>query len=213
MPVVISEKKRKKYALTRIKGVEQTGAHFKPVRKFDIKVELGTGIGAHNEEETHEVRVRFDAEVATYILERKWHYTAVKPQNADGTVEVRMQVCPSPEVDLLLLPWAEYLEVLSPPELQITSVRPRPSLGRGIRSGRRRIAPVSRTKYLDYAVCDGSSLPVACSAWLPTISFVDHSGVSFCDHNAEHVVTEASAHYVFDFKLQSFICAVLPITP
>ena len=64
---------------------EQTGAHFKPTRKFDIKVELGMGIGAHNEEERREVRVRFDAEVATYILERKWHDTAVKTQNADGT--------------------------------------------------------------------------------------------------------------------------------
>ena len=60
-PGVISDKKRKKYALTRIKGVEQTGVHFKPARKFDIKVELGPGIGAHNEEETREVRVRFDA--------------------------------------------------------------------------------------------------------------------------------------------------------
>jgi predicted DNA-binding transcriptional regulator YafY len=117
-PGVISEKKRKKYALTRIKGVEQTGNHFKPVRKFDIKVELGPGVGAHNEEETSDVRIRFDADVATYILEKNWHDTQVITQNADGTVEVQMQVCLSPELDNLILPWAGKMTVLSPPELQ-----------------------------------------------------------------------------------------------
>ncbi len=100
-------------------------------------MELGTGIGAHNEEETHEVRVRFDAEVATYILERKWHDTAVKTQNPDGTVEVRMQVCLSPEVDLLLLPWAEYWRSFRRRNYRITLVRLRPRLGLGIRSAPR----------------------------------------------------------------------------
>ena len=61
---------------------------------------------------------RFDAEVATFILERYWHETQEFTQNADGTVEVRMQVCLSPEVDMMLLPWAGHMEVLSPPELQ-----------------------------------------------------------------------------------------------
>ena len=117
-PGVITTKKRKKYALTRIKGVEQTGNHFAPVRKFDIKVELGPGVGAHNEEKTHDVRVRFDADVATYILERMWHDTQVMTQHPDGTVEVQMQVCLSPELDMLLLPWAKSLQILSPPELQ-----------------------------------------------------------------------------------------------
>jgi predicted DNA-binding transcriptional regulator YafY len=117
-PGVVSNEKRKKYALTRIKEVQQTGNHFKPTRKFDIYEELGTGVGAYNLEKTSDVRIRFDAEVATYILEKNWHDSQVLTQNADGSVEVQMQVCLSPELDNLVLPWAGRMEVLSPPELR-----------------------------------------------------------------------------------------------
>ena len=122
-PGAVPEGKRKKYALTRIKRVEPTGNHFRPLGKIDMDKELGPGVGAFNLEDQVDVRIRFDADVATHILEKKWHESQVVTQNADGTVEVRMQVCLSPELDNVILPWAEKMEVLSPPDLRERMVK------------------------------------------------------------------------------------------
>jgi proteasome accessory factor B len=117
-PGVPRKGKRKKYALTRISGLEQTGMHFKPIGKFDIQKELGPGLGAFNEEEQVDVKIHFDAPVAPFILEKNWHDTRTVTQLADGSVEVRLHVCLSPELDILILPWAGHVEVISPPELR-----------------------------------------------------------------------------------------------
>jgi predicted DNA-binding transcriptional regulator YafY len=64
------------------------------------------------------VHVRFSKDTAIFILERPWHSKQVTEQNADGTVDVKLNVCLSPELDSLILPWAGHVKVLSPAPLR-----------------------------------------------------------------------------------------------
>jgi predicted DNA-binding transcriptional regulator YafY len=107
-----------KYALTRIRSASRTGQRFVPARPFDIDAEVDHCLGTFNQKETEFVHVRFSKDAAIFILERPWHTKQVTEQNADGSVEVKLNVCLSPELDSLLLPWAGHMKVLSPAPLR-----------------------------------------------------------------------------------------------
>ena len=55
--------------------------------------------GTLNQKETVLVHARFSKDVAIFILERPWHRKQVTEQNADGSVEVKLNVCLSPELE------------------------------------------------------------------------------------------------------------------
>ena len=101
-----------KYALTRIRAATRTGQTFQPARPFDIHAKLDCGLGAFNDKKTEAVHIRFSADVATFIPERKWHRKQETIVNHDGTVDVKLNVCLTPELDALLLPWAGHMKVL-----------------------------------------------------------------------------------------------------
>jgi len=107
-----------KYALTRIREARRTGSLFKPTRSFNIDAELKTGLGAFNQKKTEAIHVRFDAEAAPFILERRWHQSQTTQLHAEGMLDLKMQVCLAPELDSLLLPWAGKMRVISPDSLR-----------------------------------------------------------------------------------------------
>ena len=113
-----SEEPPMKYALTRIRSATRTGRRFVPNRPFEIEAEVDHCLGTFNQKETEFVHVRFSKDVAVFILERPWHTKQVTEQNADGTVDVKLNVCLSPELDSLILPWAGHVKVLSPAPLR-----------------------------------------------------------------------------------------------
>ena len=64
------------------------------------------------------MHVRFSKDAAVFIRERPWHSKQVTEQNPDGTVDLKLNVCLSPELDSLILPWAGHVKVLSPAPLR-----------------------------------------------------------------------------------------------
>ena len=106
-----------KYALTRIRAVQRTGQTFKPARPFDIDAELAPALGAFNKKDAQPVHVRFSKDVGIFILERPWHKKQETLENADGPVDVKLNVSLTPELDAILLPWAGHMRVLSPASL------------------------------------------------------------------------------------------------
>jgi predicted DNA-binding transcriptional regulator YafY len=107
-----------KYALTRIRSATRTGKRFVPHRPFDIEVELDPALGAFNSKKTELVHAQFSKEVAIFIHERKWHKKQLTKENADGTVDVKLNVSLTPELDAILLPFAGHMTVFSPAPLR-----------------------------------------------------------------------------------------------
>ena len=63
------------------------------------------------------MHVRFSKDVGIFIVERPWHKKQETVENADGTVDVKLNVSLTPELDMILLPYAGHMKVLSPAPL------------------------------------------------------------------------------------------------
>jgi len=124
----------RKFALTRIGGLEPTGRTCK-ARAFDVHERVRRGMGAFDGPDAVEVKLRFSPKVAGLILERPWHRDQKVTEMANGglVLELRVTHCRysggqcgrpssfhfgSPELEGAILRWAGDVEVVSPGKLR-----------------------------------------------------------------------------------------------
>ncbi len=102
---------------SRIKSAHPTGKRFERPRKFSLDARLRDSFGVHSGRGTYEVVLRFNAQVADYIREKKWHDSQELRELSDGRVELRMRLSGLQEVERWVLGWAGNAKVIGPREL------------------------------------------------------------------------------------------------
>ena len=106
------------FAPARIQSVEPTGKTFARPQKFSLEKRLHDSFGVHSGEGKFDVAIRFDARVADYIREKKWHASQELRELKNGAVELRLKLSSLMEIQRWVLGWAGDAVVLAPPELR-----------------------------------------------------------------------------------------------
>jgi predicted DNA-binding transcriptional regulator YafY len=101
----------------RMKAVRKTGRSFPKPQKFSLDQRLHGSFGVRSGEGSYEVVLRFDAKVADYIREKKWHESQQLRELKQGHLELRMRLSSLAEVERWVLNWAGHAVVVKPPEL------------------------------------------------------------------------------------------------
>jgi predicted DNA-binding transcriptional regulator YafY len=101
----------------RIQSVARTGRKFERPENFSLEKTLSGSFGVHSGAGQYEVVVRFDAEVADYIREKRWHSSQALKELARGGVELSLKLSGLKEIERWVLGWAGRAHVVKPPEL------------------------------------------------------------------------------------------------
>jgi hypothetical protein len=78
-------------------------------------------MGAFDEEEAVEARIRFTPKVTPFIMERTWHESQEMerlPDECGGGVMLTLRVAHTPELEAFALRWAGDMEVVEPVPLR-----------------------------------------------------------------------------------------------
>jgi predicted DNA-binding transcriptional regulator YafY len=105
------------FAPGRILSVKQTGKRFERPLKFSLEKRLRDSFGVHSGEGQYEVVIRFDARVADYVREKKWHESQELRELKNGGVELKMKLSGLAEVQRWVLSWGGDAMVVQPKEL------------------------------------------------------------------------------------------------
>jgi predicted DNA-binding transcriptional regulator YafY len=110
------------FAPGRIKHARLTGKAFKRPEKFSVERNLRDSFGVHSGKGVHDVVIHFDASVADYIREKRWHPSQkLRPLPRRG-VALRMQISSLEEVERWIMSWSGNAVPVAPPEL-VASVK------------------------------------------------------------------------------------------
>ncbi|MFN3407767.1 MAG: helix-turn-helix transcriptional regulator [Limisphaerales bacterium] len=101
----------------RIRAVRRTGRTFPRPRGFSLEQRLRDSFGVHSGEGRYEVVLRFDATVADYIREKRWHDSQELRELKGGAVELRLRLSSLIEIERWVLSWGGRARVVRPPEL------------------------------------------------------------------------------------------------
>lgn len=101
----------------RILKLERTGGKFTQRPGFSIEKELRNSFGVHSGKGEHHVKIRFNASVADYILEKKWHTSQKIRALPNGGVDLEMTLSSLVEVERWVLGWGGNAQVMGPAEL------------------------------------------------------------------------------------------------
>ena len=102
------------FAPARITSVERTGATFARPQRFDLDQLLRDSFGIHSHQGDFEVVVRFTADVADYIREKRWHPSQEVRELDAGSIEIRLRLGSLIEVKRWILGWGASAQVLAP---------------------------------------------------------------------------------------------------
>ncbi len=105
------------FALDRIKTIQPTETSFSLPDGLDIDQRLSDSFGVFLGE-AQRVRVRFSADVAGYIREKKWHKTQVIHDRKDGSIEFEARVAGIEDIKFWILKWGAKAQVLEPVSLR-----------------------------------------------------------------------------------------------
>ncbi len=105
------------FAPARITEVKETGKTFARPQKFSLEKRLRDSFGVHSAEGEFEVCLRFDASIADYIREKRWHASQKSTELPDGGLELRMKLSSLVEVERWVLAWAGRAVAVEPREL------------------------------------------------------------------------------------------------
>jgi len=100
----------------RVQSVKQTGKTFPRPEKFSLEKRLRDSFGVHSGEGQFDVVLRFNARVADYIREKKWHESQ-QLRELKGGVELRMKLSSLVEIERWVLSWGGDVTVLKPRDL------------------------------------------------------------------------------------------------
>ena len=101
----------------RIKSVRPTGRRFERPRTFSLEKRLRGSFGVRSGEGHYDVVIRFNARVADYVREKKWHDSQQLRDLKGGGVELRMELSSLSEVERWILSWGGDAVVSKPAEL------------------------------------------------------------------------------------------------
>lgn len=101
----------------RMQGVKQTGKTFPRPQGFSLEKRLRDSFGVHSGEGEYHVVLRFNARVADYIREKKWHESQQLRELKNGEVELRFQLSSLREIERWVLGWGGDAVVIKPKEL------------------------------------------------------------------------------------------------
>jgi proteasome accessory factor B len=101
----------------RIRSATLTGRTFQPSSTFSLDQRLRDSFGVHSGQGRYTVVLRFNARVADYVREKKWHESQRLRELADGGVELRLKLSGLDEVKHWVLSWGGDAVVVQPREL------------------------------------------------------------------------------------------------
>jgi len=110
------------FAPGRIKHARLTGKTFKRPEKFSVEKNLRNSFGVHSGKGVRDVVIHFDAAVADYIREKRWHPSQKLRPLPRGGVALRMQISSLAEVERWIMSWSGNAVPVAPPEL-VASVK------------------------------------------------------------------------------------------
>ncbi|MFO1043485.1 MAG: WYL domain-containing protein [Planctomycetaceae bacterium] len=114
------EEKVKTYKVDRISNVNLSSHSFTLPEEFDASQYLASSFGILQGDGTvTAVRVRFDATVARYVTEKKWHSSQQSTLQRDGSLLVDFQLGDLRELQAWLLSFGQHAEVLEPESLRL----------------------------------------------------------------------------------------------
>lgn len=101
----------------RIQSLARTGKKFQRPENFSLEKTLSGSFGVHSGEGRYEVVIRFAAEVADYIREKRWHASQILRELPRGGVELHLKLSGLKEIERWVLSWAGNAQVVAPREL------------------------------------------------------------------------------------------------
>jgi predicted DNA-binding transcriptional regulator YafY len=101
----------------RIKEIKRTGNTFSRPVKFSVDKQLRDSFGVHSGHGEFGVVIRFEACVADYIREKRWHPSQEIRELHGGGLELQMRLSGLAEVERWVLGWGGNARVLRPREL------------------------------------------------------------------------------------------------
>ncbi len=107
------------FAPARIQSVQATGKTFARPEKFSLENRLRDSFGVHSGAGRHEVVIRFNAGVADYVREKKWHESQELRELKGGGVELRLKLSSLLEIQRWVLSWGGDAKVIAPRELAL----------------------------------------------------------------------------------------------
>jgi proteasome accessory factor B len=105
------------FAPARIQTVKPTGKTFGRPQKFSLEKRLRDSFGVHSGEGRYDIVLRFNARVADYIREKKWHESQRLRELKGGEVELRLKLSGLSEIERWVLSWGGDALVVQPKEL------------------------------------------------------------------------------------------------
>ena len=101
----------------RIQSVELTGKKFPAPKSFSVEQRLRDSFGVHSGKGEYKVHIRFEAGVADYIREKRWHPSQESKELKDGAIELRLKLSSLNEVQRWIMTWGGQAKALEPKEL------------------------------------------------------------------------------------------------
>jgi predicted DNA-binding transcriptional regulator YafY len=106
----------------RIQSAHPTGKTFERSQNFSLEERLRDSFGVHSGEGKYDVVIRFNARVADYIREKRWHESQQLRDLKGGGVELCLRLSSLVEIERWILGWGGDATVIRPKEL-IDAVR------------------------------------------------------------------------------------------
>lgn len=101
----------------RIQSARFTGKTFARPPRFSLEDRLRDSFAVHAGPGRYRIVLRFDAAVADYIREKKWHDSQQLRELRDGGVELQLRLSSLEEIKRWVLSWGGNAVVVQPPEL------------------------------------------------------------------------------------------------
>ena len=101
----------------RVQVAKRTGKTFERPQKFSLEKRLRDSFGVRSGEGEYDVVLRFNARVADYVREKKWHESQQLRDLKDGGVELRLRLSSLVEIERWVLSWGGDVAVVKPREL------------------------------------------------------------------------------------------------
>lgn len=105
------------FAVSRIQSAALTDDRYQIPENFDVEGYFKNALQIFAGPEPAEVAILFTAQAARWVAERRWHPSQQLETLEDGSLVLKMQVAPTPEVVRWILSAGSQARVLSPPEL------------------------------------------------------------------------------------------------
>lgn len=105
------------FAPARILSVDRTGKTFPRPSRFVVAKQLQDSFGVHSNEGDFAVVLHFEATVADYIREKRWHPSQKLRELPDGRLELLLRLGSLSEVQRWVLGWGGACTVLEPAQL------------------------------------------------------------------------------------------------